>query len=360
MKINNFCVIMGGGVGSRFWPFSKEDKPKQFLDFFGTGRSLLQSTFDRFKKIIPVENIFVVTNDAYAEMTLKQLPELSKNQILLEPLRRNTAPAIAYAVFHIQAINPNANIVVAPSDHLILKEDVFLSEIERGLQFVEKNPFLLTLGIKPSRPETGYGYIQENHEEIVDGIKKVKTFTEKPNFELAKAFFESGEFVWNSGIFLWNAKTILNSFKQHLPDIVNKFNEGKEFFNTSREKEFIDQAFPFCPNISIDYGIMEKADNVYVIGCDFGWSDLGTWGSLHEITDKDNNNNASLHCKTLYIESNDNIVTMSDGKLVVIQGLDGYIVAESNNTLLICKKEEEQRIKHFVTDVKFRYGDEYI
>ncbi|MGI6046427.1 MAG: mannose-1-phosphate guanylyltransferase [Petrimonas sp.] len=360
MKSNNFCVIMGGGVGSRFWPFSKEDKPKQFLDFFGTGRSLLQSTFDRFKKIIPVENIFVVTNDAYAEMTLKQLPELSKNQILLEPLRRNTAPAIAYAVFHIQAINPNANIVVAPSDHLILKEDVFLSEIERGLQFVEKNPFLLTLGIKPSRPETGYGYIQENHEEIVDGIKKVKTFTEKPNFELAKAFFESGEFVWNSGIFLWNAKTILNSFKQHLPDIVNKFNEGKEFFNTPREKEFIDQAFPFCPNISIDYGIMEKADNVYVIGCDFGWSDLGTWGSLHEITDKDNNNNASLHCKTLYIESNDNIVTMSDGKLVVIQGLDGYIVAESNNTLLICKKEEEQRIKHFVTDVKFRYGDEYI
>ncbi len=351
---------MGGGVGSRFWPFSKEDKPKQFLDFFGTGRSLLQSTFDRFKKIIPIENIFVVTNDAYADMTLKQLPELAKNQILLEPLRRNTAPAIAFAVFHIQAINPDANIVVAPSDHLILKEDIFLSEIERGLEFVEKNPFLLTLGIKPSRPETGYGYIQENHEEIVDGIKKVKTFTEKPNIDLAKVFFESGEFVWNSGIFLWNTKSIIESFRKHLPDIVNKFNEGKEFFNTPREKEFIDQAFPFCPNISIDYGIMEKADNVYVIGCDFGWSDLGTWGSLHEITEKDDNNNASLHCKTLYVESNDNVVTMSDGKLVVIQGLDGYIVAESDNALLICKKEEEQRIKHFVTDVKFRYGDEYI
>ena len=351
---------MGGGVGSRFWPFSKEDKPKQFLDFFGTGRSLLQSTFDRFKKIIPIENIFVVTNDAYADMTLKQLPELAKNQILLEPLRRNTAPAIAFAVFHIQAINPDANIVVAPSDHLILKEDIFLSEIERGLEFVEKNPFLLTLGIKPSRPETGYGYIQENHEEIVDGIKKVKTFTEKPNIDLAKVFFESGEFVWNSGIFLWNTKSIIESFRKHLPDIVNKFNEGKEFFNTPREKEFIDQAFPFCPNISIDSGIMEKADNVYVIGCDFGWSDLGTWGSLHEITEKDDNNNASLHCKTLYVESNDNVVTMSDGKLVVIQGLDGYIVAESDNALLICKKEEEQRIKHFVTDVKFRYGDEYI
>ena len=250
--------------------------------------------------------------------------------------------------------------MVAPSDHLILKEDIFLSEIERGLEFVEKNPFLLTLGIKPSRPETGYGYIQENHEEIVDGIKKVKTFTEKPNIDLAKVFFESGEFVWNSGIFLWNSKSIIESFRKHLPDIVNKFNEGKEFFNTPREKEFIDQAFPFCPNISIDYGIMEKADNVYVIGCDFGWSDLGTWGSLHEITEKDDNNNASLHCKTLYVESNDNVVTMSDGKLVVIQGLDGYIVAESDNALLICKKEEEQRIKHFVTDVKFRYGDEYI
>ncbi|HHT30829.1 MULTISPECIES: mannose-1-phosphate guanylyltransferase [Petrimonas] len=359
MKNNNYCVIMGGGIGSRFWPFSKEDRPKQFLDFFGTGRSLLQSTYDRFKKIIPVENIFVVTNDAYAELTLKQLPELSKEQVLLEPLRRNTAPAIAYSLFHIQAINPEANIVVAPSDHLILKEDLFLSEIERGLDFVEKHPVLLTLGIKPNRPETGYGYIQESNEEV-DGIRKVKTFTEKPNLELARVFYESGEFVWNSGIFLWNVKAILEAFKIHLPDIVNKFNEGREFFNTPREKEFIDQAFPFCSSISIDYGIMEKADNVYVIGSDFGWSDLGTWGSLHEITPKDENNNASLHCKTLYVESNDNVVAMSDDKLVVIQGLEGYIVAESEKALLICKKEEEQRIKHFVTDVKFRFGDEYV
>jgi len=359
MKNNIFCVIMGGGIGSRFWPFSKEDRPKQFLDFFGTGRSLLQSTYDRFKKIIPVENIFVVTNDAYAELTLKQLPELSKEQVLLEPLRRNTAPAIAYSLFHIQAINPEANIVVAPSDHLILKEDLFLSEIERGLDFVEKHPVLLTLGIKPNRPETGYGYIQESNEEV-DGIRKVKTFTEKPNLELARVFYESGEFVWNSGIFLWNVKAILEAFKIHLPDIVNKFNEGREFFNTPREKEFIDQAFPFCSSISIDYGIMEKADNVYVIGSDFGWSDLGTWGSLHEITPKDENNNASLHCKTLYVESNDNVVAMSDDKLVVIQGLEGYIVAESEKALLICKKEEEQRIKHFVTDVKFRFGDEYV
>lgn len=350
---------MSGGVGSRFWPFSKEGRPKQFLDFFGTGRSLLQSTFDRFKKVIPAENIFVVTNDAYFDLTRKQLPELSESQILLEPIRRNTAPAIAFATFHIQAINPNANIVVAPSDHLILKEEIFLSEIIRGLQFVEANPCLLTLGIKPSRPETGYGYIQESSEEI-EGIRKVKTFTEKPNIDLARVFFESGEFVWNSGIFLWNVESIMNAFRLYLPDIVHKFEEGEKFFNTPCEKEFIDKAFPFCPNISIDYGILEKADNVYVIGADFGWSDLGTWGSLHEITPKDENNNASLHCKTLYIESNDNIVTMSNDKLVVLQGLDGYIVAESDNALLICRKEEEQRIKHFVTDVKFRYGDQYV
>lgn len=350
---------MSGGVGSRFWPFSKEDKPKQFLDFFGTGRSLLQTTFDRFEKIIPLENIFVVTNDSYAGITRAQLPKLSESQILLEPIRRNTAPAIAYASFHILSKNPDANIVVAPSDHLILKEDVFLKEIERGLRFVEENPFLLTLGITPSRPETGYGYIQES-EEQVGGISKVKTFTEKPNLDLAKVFYESGEFVWNSGIFLWNVKTIINSFKQYLPDIVNKFSEGMEYFNTPKEKEFIDRAFPFCPNISIDYGILEKADNVYVIGSDFGWSDLGTWGALYEVADKDDNNNASFNCKALYFESNENVVTMSDNKLVVLQGLEGYIVAESENSLLICKKEDEQRIKQFVTEVKFRFGDEYV
>ncbi len=356
---NNYCVIMSGGVGSRFWPFSREERPKQFLDFFGTGRSLLQNTFDRFEKLIPTENIYIVTNDSYFEITKNQLPKLSDSQILLEPLRRNTAPAIAYAAFHIFAKNPQANIVVAPSDHLIMKEDIFLQEIERGLKFVEKNPFLLTLGITPSRPETGYGYIQENSVEV-DGIKKVKTFTEKPNLDLAKVFFESGEFVWNSGIFLWNVNSILDSFKLYLPDIYNKMLEGKDKFNTNQEKEFIDKAFPFCANISIDYGILEKADNVYVIGSDFGWSDLGTWGALYEVSDKDEDNNVSFNSKSLFFDSSDNIVTMNDNKLVVLQGLEGYIVAESDNSLLICKKEEEQRIKHFVTDVKFRYGDEFV
>lgn len=356
---NNYCVIMSGGVGSRFWPFSKENKPKQFLDFFGTGRSLLQSTYDRFKKIVPPENIFIVTNDLYSEMTKKQLPEITDKQLLLEPLRRNTAPAIAFATFRIKAVNPDANIVVAPSDHLILNEDQFVKDIQKGLQFVSENPMLLTLGITPTRPETGYGYIQVNDEEK-DGINKVKAFTEKPNVELATKFLESGEFVWNSGIFLWNVDTILNAFNKYLPDIIQKFNEGKHLFNTSEEKDFIDKSFPFCPNVSIDYGIMEKADNVYVKSTSFGWSDLGTWGALHEVSGLDENNNANLNCKTLFVESSDNIVAMNDNKLVVIQGLNDYVVAESDNVLLICQKSEEQRIKHFVTDVKFRYGDEFV
>ena len=356
---HNYCVIMSGGVGSRFWPFSKEDKPKQFLDFFGTGRSLLQSTYDRFRKIVPLENIYIVTNDAYAGMTREQLPELSENQLLLEPLRRNTAPAIAFASYRIHAVDPEANIIVAPSDHLILKEDLFVADMRKGLAFVEENPVLLTLGIRPSRPETGYGYIQVDGNNC-EGIEKVKAFTEKPDLELAKKFLESGEFMWNSGIFLWNVNSILNAFREYLPDVVQKFDEGKTLFNTPREKQFVDETFPFCPNISIDYGILEKADNVYVNISDFGWSDLGTWGALHEVSQRDSDNNAQLNCKTLYIESTDNIVAMSDDKLVVLQGLDDYIVAESDNVLLICKKSEEQRIKHFVTDVKFRYGEEYV
>lgn len=356
---NNYCVIMSGGVGSRFWPFSKENKPKQFLDFFGTGRSLLQSTYDRFKKIVPEENIFIVTNDAYAEMTKKQIPELKDNQLLLEPMRRNTAPAIAFATFRIRSVNPEANVIVAPSDHLIMNEYEFIADIKRGLDFVEKNPVLLTLGITPNKPETGYGYIQVNEREK-GGIHKVKAFTEKPDYEIAKKFVESGEFVWNSGIFLWNINSIMEAFDKFLPDISNKFNEGKDLFNTPKEKEFIDSSFPFCPNVSIDYGVMEKAENVYVNISNFGWSDLGTWGSLHEISEKDENNNANLNCKTLFVDSSDNIVAMNEDKLVVLQGLNDYIIAESDNVLLICKKSEEQRIKHFVTDVKFRFGDEYV
>ena len=350
---------MSGGIGSRFWPFSREAKPKQFLDFFGTGRSLLQMTFDRFKKILPVENIFIVTNADYAQMIAQELPDLDSSQILLEPMRRNTAPCIAFATYHINAINPNANIVVAPSDHLILKEDEFLNIIQQSYTFVERNKTLLTLGICPSRPETGYGYIQVSDEEI-DGVTKVKVFTEKPNLELAKVFYESGEFLWNSGIFIWNIQTILDAFREHLPEITARFDQGKDAFGTSKEKTFIDENFPFCPNISIDYGIMEKATNACVLAADLGWSDLGTWGSLYDISEKDSNANASLIAKTLFFDSSENIVTLPSGQIAVIQGLDGYIVAEADNVLLICKKEEEQRIKQFVTDVKINFGEDYV
>lgn len=350
---------MSGGIGSRFWPFSREARPKQFLDFFGTGRSLLQMTFDRFKKILPVENIYFVTNKDYGQMILDELPEINPNQVLLEPMRRNTAPCIAYATYHINASNPNANIVVAPSDHLILKEDEFLSVIKKAYEFVDKNPVLLTLGIRPSRPETGYGYIQMSDEKV-DGVNKVKVFTEKPNLDLAKVFYESGEFLWNSGIFIWNTNTIIEGFRLHLPEITNRFDTGIDKFGTSEEKAFIDENFPFCPNISIDYGVMEKASNVCVQAADFGWSDLGTWGSLYDISDKDENANATLVQNTLLFDSSENIIALPKGKIAVVQGLDGYIVAESDNVLLICKKEDEQRIKQFVTDVKLKYGENYI
>lgn len=359
MRNNNYCIIMSGGIGNRFWPYSNEKTPKQFLDFFGTGRSLLQSTFDRFNKIIPKENIFVVTNDGYADLTREQLPELTEDQILLEPIRRNTAPCIAYAAFRIQAINSEANIIVAPSDHLILKSDQFIADIKKGLEFVENHDVLLTLGIKPTRPETGYGYIQVCKDEV-EGVKKVKTFTEKPNKELAQAFIDSGEFVWNSGIFIWSLKSIMKAFRDHLPDISNRFSDGAHLFNTAKEKKFIDENFPFCPNISIDYGVLEKADNVFVIISSFGWSDLDSWSSLHDASEMDEYKNVNLHNNPLYIESSNNMVITSSKKVVVIQGLDDYIVADSDHTLLICKKSDEHRIKHFMTDAKFKYGDDVL
>lgn len=353
----NYCVIMAGGVGSRFWPFSRNDRPKQFLDFFGTGRSLIQMTFDRFRQIVPAENILIVSNVIYKQTILEQLPEINESQILLEPLRRNTAPCIAYAINRISAITENANIIVAPSDHLILRENDFLETIRVGLDFVEKNDSLLTLGIKPSRPETGYGYIQ-----IEDGsgnLRKVKTFTEKPNADLAKVFIETGEFFWNSGIFLWSLKTINEAFDTLLPDVASRFSAGKELFNTPAEQEFIDQIYPTCVNVSIDYGIMEKASNVFVLCSDFGWTDLGTWGSLYEMSEKDQHGNVALKCNTLLYESENNIIALPQGKLAVIEGLEGYLIAESDNVLLICKKDEEARIRQFVNDAVVSFDSEY-
>lgn len=354
----NYCVIMAGGVGSRFWPFSRTNRPKQFLDFFGTGRSLLQMTYDRFRKVVPAENILIVSNVIYKDTILEQLPEIQEKQVLLEPHRRNTAPCIAYAVSRIKAITENANIIVAPSDHLILKENEFVGLLKTGIDFIENNDSLLTIGIKPSRPETGYGYIQV--EEGTGNLHKVKTFTEKPNAELAQVFFETGEFYWNSGIFIWNLKTIDQAFQTLLPDVASKFSTGKDVFNTSEEQAFINEIYPTCMNISIDYGIMEKADNVYVLCADIGWTDLGTWGSLYEMSNKDEHQNVTLKCKTLYYESSDNIVALPQNKLAVIEGLSGYLVAESDNVLLICKKDEEARIRQFVNDAVVSFDGEFI
>ncbi len=352
---------MAGGVGSRFWPFSTNNKPKQFLDFFGTGRTLLQMTFDRFRRVVPVENIYIASNLQYKNLILEQLPEISENQILLEPARRNTAPCIAYAINKIKAVNGNANIIVSPSDHLILKEDEFVSKINQGLEFTAVNQCLLTLGIKPSRPETGYGYIQVGKkDETHSNLFKVKTFTEKPNLELAKIFFESGEFYWNSGMFIWNVNAIIEAFNMYLPEMSEKFKAGAEFYNTPQEQNFINEIYSSCTNISIDYGILEKAKNVYVLAADFGWSDLGTWGSLYELSNKDEQQNVTLKCKSLLYESKNNIIVLPEGKLAVVQGIDDCIIAETDNVLLICQKGEEQRIRQFVNDTKVQIGEEYI
>jgi mannose-1-phosphate guanylyltransferase len=296
----------------------------------------------------------------YASLLKEQIPELSDEQILLEPARRNTAPCIAYAAYHIKARNPNANIVVAPSDHLMLKEDVFIQDVQKGLAFVKENRALVTLGIKPSRPETGYGYIQSSDTKL-GAFSKVKTFTEKPNLELAQVFYESGEFFWNSGLFLWNVNTIIEAFAKYLPDISSLFDLGKDLFGTPKENNFILEHFPYCPNISIDYGIMESADNVYMMCVDFGWADLGTWGSLYDLAQKDKQHNAKLKkSQVMFYESHGNLIAMdSPDRLVVIEGLNDYIVAESGNVLLICKKENEQRIKQFVADAQLRFGKEY-
>lgn len=356
---DNYCVIMGGGIGSRFWPFSRKSLPKQFLDFFGTGRSLLQQTFDRFCKIVPAENILIVTNAIYEDLVKEQLPDLDPKQILLEPARRNTAPCITWASYHIRALNPNANVVVAPSDHLILKEEEFLEAIKKGLEFVAESDKLLTLGIKPNRPETGYGYIQIDEEEQ-ENFYKVKTFTEKPELELAKVFVESGEFYWNSGLFMWNVNSIIKTGEMLLPDLASKLAAGDEIYGTDKEKEFIEENFPACPNVSIDFGVMEKAENVYVSLGDFGWSDLGTWSSLYDLSERDSQENATLQCHSLFYNSRNNIVVLPKGKLAVIDGLEGYLVVESKNVLLICRKDEEHAIRKYVNDAQIKLGDDFI
>lgn len=353
---------MAGGIGSRFWPISRTTYPKQFIDILGTGKTLIQATYDRFKAIVPEENIYIVTNDIYSHLIKTQIPQIKDHQILGEPIMRNTAPCIAYACHKIHAINKDAAIVVAPSDHLILNPEGFVNDINKALKTATNNNCLITLGIKPSRPDTGYGYIQYNSSTLDNDFHKVKTFTEKPNLELAKEFIESGDFLWNGGIFVWSANSIIKAFEQHMPDMNEIFRDTEEsVYNTSEEHNFIQNAYYQCKNISIDYGIMEKADNVYVLPTDFGWSDLGTWASIYELADKDYVGNAVIPAeKVIMYDSSNCMVNVPEGKLVILKGLHDFIVVESNNTLMICPRSEEQSVKQVVADVKAKFGTDYI
>ena len=360
---NYYCVIMAGGAGTRFWPMSRMKTPKQFIDILGEGTSLIQKTFNRFRQICLPENIYIVTNQQYADLVKEQIPEISENQIVLEPSRRNTAPCIAYANYKIKEINPNAIIVVAPSDHVIYREDVFLNVINIGMKAVEKNDWLLTIGIRPSHPNTGYGYIQYNEDQRYEensSIYAVKTFTEKPELPMAKQFIKSGDFLWNAGIFMWSMKSIQHAFESYLPEIDQLFKQGQGFYNSPMEKNVIKKIYEVCRNISIDFGIMEKAQNVRVFAADFGWSDLGTWGSLYDIRPKDENKNAIVGKRVKTYNTTNCIVNMPKDKIVVLQGLDNYIVVENDGVLLVCKKDEEQLIRQYVTDVQVDFGEKYI
>ncbi len=351
---------MAGGIGSRFWPISRTNYPKQFLDILNTGRTLIQATYDRFAKFIPVENIFVVTSEQYKDIITKQLTEIPEENILYEPSRKNTAPCIAYISHKLLRLNANANLICAPADHLIFDDEGFRKVCTDALHFTSHIKALLTLGIKPTNPNTGYGYIQFDQHAVSENIYKVKTFTEKPDHELAKTFMTSGDFLWNAGIFVWQIKNIIKAFEKYLPEIHEVFEAEKIHFNTKKEKEAIDRIYPQCVNISIDYGIMEKADNVYVMPASFGWSDLGSWASAYDNLEKDYLGNAVAGNNVIVIDATNNVVHADNKKLVLLQGLDDFVVVDTKDVLLICKKEKEQEIKEYVAEIKRNKGDKYL
>lgn len=361
-QLNNhfYVAIMAGGIGSRFWPHSRTDNPKQFLDILNTGKTLLQWTYERFLQFIPKENIYVVTHHQYTSKVGTQLPDLPAENIVSEPSRKNTAPCVAYISHKISKQDPLANIICAPADHLIMDGPAFTNSCLNALLFVQKHSALVTLGIKPTRPDTGYGYIQFEPQHVADNVYQVKTFTEKPNLELAKTFLQSGDFLWNAGIFVWNVKTIMAALKQYLPEMDELFEQVTADLNTPQEKEAIEKVYPQCTNISIDYGIMEKADNVYVIPSNFGWSDLGTWASAYENLEKDYLGNAVQGKNVVVIDATKCMVKVPNEKLVLLQGLDGFIVIDTQDVLLICKKENEQQIKEYVAEIKRNKGEKYL
>ena len=353
-----YCVIMAGGTGVRFWPVSRAAKPKQFLDVADTGKTFIQSTYERFLKVVPKENILIVTGDRYHDIVMEQIPDLAPENLLLEPYSRNTAPCIAYATYTILKRDPQARVVVTPSDHMIDNAELFAETISNAFDYIEGNDILMTLGVVPTRPDTNYGYIQACGGSDVyknDRPMQVKTFTEKPDRELAKVFISTGEFFWNAGIFIWNVNTIINAFRIYQPEIAAIFTAMMPHFYTENEQKEIDAHFPECPNISVDYAILEKSDEIYVFPADFGWSDLGTWGSLYDLSSKDENSNATLHCEARYYDSHGNIVTLPKGHMAVIQGVENCIIAQSNGVLLICKREEEQQIRQFHMDAEDKW-----
>ncbi len=361
MDSNTYVVIMAGGVGTRFWPFSRADKPKQFLDIIGCGKTLIQLTFDRFVSQVPVENIYVVSNKRYKNLIKEQLPEISNDQLLLEPFQRNTAPCVAYASYKIASKNPDANIIVTPSDHAIFNDAAFMATINTALKVSASGEKLVTIGIQPHKPETGYGYIQfiKEHGSVKNKINKVKTFTEKPALELAKKFLESGDFVWNAGLFVWQAKSIISAFEKYDKDNAILFEEITKYYFTSKETSKLLEAYSLAKNISIDYAILEKAENVWVVLGDFGWSDLGAWDSLYELREKNEEGNVIEGNVTTYDVKNC-IINGTNEKLIVVEGLENYLIADNGNSLLICKRGNENQMRAIVKDVKINKGDKFL
>ncbi len=357
---NNYCVILAGGKGRRLWPCSRSSCPKQFIDFFGVGRTQLQQTYDRMAKVVPADHIFVITNEDYVQLVKEQLPEVSVERILVEPIHRNTAPSMAWANHRISMLNPNASVIATPSDQAIFNEEAFSKNVQEGLAFVEGNNRFLTMGVKPTRPEPGYGYIQMG-DAVGDNLYKVQSFTEKPERDFAKIFMESGEFYWNTGLFLSNVSYLRTCFAQILPPVLREYDRLNPEFSVDTENAFMKENFSSYPNISVDFGILEKPANVYMMKCDFGWADLGTWHSIYEAMQKGESDNVIIDSDVMMEDCHNNIVKLPKGKFAVLNGLDGFIVAEKDNVLLVCKKQDSSAlVRKYVNEVQMKKGEEYV
>ena len=357
----NFCVILAGGRGRRLWPCSRDLYPKQFMDFFGTGRTQLQATYDRFAKLLPKENIFVCTCQEYLQLTKEQLPEVFDHNILVEPVHRNTGPSVAWTAMRIARINPEANVIITPSDQMVLNDEAFKRSIELGMSYVSENDVLLTMGVKPTRPEPGYGYIQLGDVSCKPDVYCVKSFTEKPEREFATMFMNSGEFYWNTGMFLSNARHLLNSFEQIFPEVLRHLKEEIPSYTYEQEMEYVRQHYPRYPNVSLDYAILEQSKGVFVMKCDFGWADLGTWHGIYEAMRKTDDDNVVIDSEVILEDCSDNVIKLPKGRLGVINGLEGYIVAEKDNVLLICKKgDSSSLVRKYVSEVQIKYGEEFV